>query len=361
MANSEQNNTEKMETGTEKTCHGQWMSKDYEPGLVSVIIPTYNRENLILETLDSILGQTYQNWECIIVDDGSTNETLEVVKQYCSCDARFRLYERPPERRKGANTCRNIGLKVSVGEFVHLFDSDDLMHPRNIEKKVEVLRKNPEFDFAVCQMHWFEGDPNNIVRTHTNIKSEDCFEDHVYHKMEFFTPGPLWRRTFLQSLDKLFDEDLSCGQEYEFHSRVLLHSQSYGTVEEALVLYRIHPKSISANRARRDPDYCFASFRTKKKVYALAKTHGRLSVSMVDYFFKVSADHCSGAILMGSQQYLSEILEFANEIAPKNYRGAWYLWNLRLAMLANKYLSKRIGWLLFKTLNKLFLVTARQR
>jgi glycosyltransferase involved in cell wall biosynthesis len=86
--------------------------------LVSIIIPTYNRAHLIGETLDSVLAQTYQNWECIIVDDDSTDKTDEVVGAYVEKDSRFKYYHRPDEHLPGGNGARNYGFKMSTGEYV---------------------------------------------------------------------------------------------------------------------------------------------------------------------------------------------------------------------------------------------------
>ena len=94
--------------------------------LVSIIIPAYNQSSLISETLNSVLNQTYINWECIIVDDGSTDNTTEIVKKYTVGDSRFKLKNRPQKKLKGANACRNYGFKLSKGEYVLFLDSDDI-------------------------------------------------------------------------------------------------------------------------------------------------------------------------------------------------------------------------------------------
>lgn len=86
--------------------------------LVSIIIPTYNRAHLIGETLDSVLAQTYENWECIVVDDGSTDHTDEVMAEYCAKDSRFRYFHRPDTHKPGGNGARNYGFLMSRGEFV---------------------------------------------------------------------------------------------------------------------------------------------------------------------------------------------------------------------------------------------------
>src|SRR5690554_3978886 len=120
-----------------------------EQFLISIIIPTYNRAHLIGETLDSVLAQTYQNWECIVVDDGSTDNTDEVMAAYMAKDARFQYHHRPKDRLPGGNAARNYGFEVSKGEYIQWFDSDDLMLPEKLEMKVSsLLDKN--VDFVVC-------------------------------------------------------------------------------------------------------------------------------------------------------------------------------------------------------------------
>ena len=89
--------------------------------LVSVIIPTYNRAHLIGETLDSALAQTYQNWECIIGDDGSSDNTDEVVGEYVKKDSRFKYFHRPDQHLRGGNGARNYGFKMSQGEYVNKY------------------------------------------------------------------------------------------------------------------------------------------------------------------------------------------------------------------------------------------------
>jgi len=101
--------------------------------LISIIIPTYNRAHLIGETLDSIIAQTYQNWECIVVDDGSDDDTEEVMKSYIQNDNRIYYYHRPEEHLPGGNGARNFGFEKSTGEYIQWFDSDDLMEPNSIK------------------------------------------------------------------------------------------------------------------------------------------------------------------------------------------------------------------------------------
>jgi glycosyltransferase involved in cell wall biosynthesis len=101
--------------------------------LISIIIPTFNRAHIIGETLDSIIAQSYTDWECIIVDDGSTDDTEVVIAEYINNDSRFKFYKRPKHREKGPNSCRNFGFEKSKGHLIHWFDSDDLLFNNALE------------------------------------------------------------------------------------------------------------------------------------------------------------------------------------------------------------------------------------
>src|SRR5690606_31488967 len=106
--------------------------------LVSIIIPTYNRAHLIGETLDSVLAQTYKNWECIVVDDGSTDGTDALLASYCKKDARFQYHHRPKEHLPGGNGARNYGFMLSKGEYIQWFDSDDVMEVNTLTEKISL-------------------------------------------------------------------------------------------------------------------------------------------------------------------------------------------------------------------------------
>ncbi|MCA1744718.1 MAG: glycosyltransferase, partial [Bacteroidales bacterium] len=133
-----------------------------EQPLVSVIIPTFNREHLIGETLESVLKQTYNNWECLIVDDGSTDRTRELVEGYVQLDGRFSYYRRPDYMPKGANACRNFGFEISRGDYVNWFDDDDIMHPEKLQIQVEALHPS-SFNVTVCQTMVFEGNVEHTL------------------------------------------------------------------------------------------------------------------------------------------------------------------------------------------------------
>ena len=215
--------------------------------LVSIIIPTYNRDRLLGETLDSILSQTYQEWECLVIDDGSTDHTPELMEFYRERDARISYFKRPKDRLKGANACRNYGFELSKGEYVNWFDDDDLMHPKKLELQINAL-EHSEDNFSVCQSIFFS---EVTVKTSSNpiysIFSRDIFYDYLQTKAKWLTQPPLWKRDFLITQDALFDEELQAAQEWEFHCRMLYSSPCYNRIETPLVFIRKHSSSITHN------------------------------------------------------------------------------------------------------------------
>lgn len=218
--------------------------------LVSIIIPTYNRAHLIGETLDSILDQSYNNWECIVVDDGSTDYTEELLAFFCERDSRIQYHHRPEDCLKGANVCRNYGFELSKGEFINWFDSDDIMLPEKLKIQLNsLLEATPEKDFCVCKTYVFENTTDNILGLrHIDLYSDKPFEDYLKMKIGWMTPSTLWRRSFLLKFESLFDEKLKAAQEWEFHLRALNRSINYIYLDEPLDLIRKHSLSITYNK-----------------------------------------------------------------------------------------------------------------
>ncbi len=215
--------------------------------LISVIIPTFNRAHLIGETLDSIFEQTYKNWECIVIDDGSNDNTNNIVNDYVLKDTRFQYYHRPDHKQKGANACRNYGFELSKGQYVNWFDDDDLMHSNKLKIQVSAL-ENSKYHFSVCQTAIFKNSIQNILGLRSeNIYSDNIFYDYLRQDIVWLTQSPLWKHNFLKSLTHLFDEELQAAQEWEFHCRVLCYAETYQVVNEPLVYLRKHEASISNN------------------------------------------------------------------------------------------------------------------
>ncbi|WP_432409980.1 glycosyltransferase family 2 protein [Rasiella sp. SM2506] len=212
------------------------------PPLVSIIIPTFNRAHLIGETLDSILAQIYQNWECVVVDDGSTDATFRILEQYSLKDNRFKFISRPVNKPKGANACRNYGYEKSKGDYIQWFDSDDTMHPEKIKIKIDyALAEKADI---VVDSHTMEAQ----IILHENPKVEvfesaEFYVDYILGKKPVITNDVMVRRSVIGS--HRFDENLHKAQEYEFFTRLFEQKLKYCFVDQKLSFYRQSVDSIS--------------------------------------------------------------------------------------------------------------------
>ena len=208
---------------------------------VSIIIPTYNRCHLIGKTLDSIISQSYQNWECIVVDDASQDHTSELMEFYCRRDLRIRFISRPKEKLKGANSCRNSGFIRSCGDYIIWFDSDDLMTPDHLEKKVDKVKLR-ELDFVVACTQNFRGtkmmEPYRYVKKAYGIKRFQIYPV----KIHWYTNDVMLRREIAEKIT--WNEQMKSWQDYNYFCKMLLVSEKGGYLDEVLTLRRLHDNSI---------------------------------------------------------------------------------------------------------------------
>jgi|25_taG_2_1085351.scaffolds.fasta_scaffold01073_5 glycosyltransferase involved in cell wall biosynthesis len=212
--------------------------------LVTIIIPTYNRDQLIGETLDSIRTQTYHNWECIVVDDGSTDHTKELLGFYCEKDDRIKYYLRPNGFPKGANSCRNYGFDHSKGKYVKWFDSDDIMYSQHLQTLVDAIHGS-DLDFVI-------GDTINFRQNESIKKKPFSFNrEEAEIKVISFAKGQIgWITDDFLVLKSVvnnlkFNENLRAGQEYNFFTRLLFKTENGIFVNKVLTKARLHSGSLS--------------------------------------------------------------------------------------------------------------------
>tara|TARA_R110002049_G_scaffold3795_5_gene27659 strand:- start:137642 stop:138610 length:969 start_codon:yes stop_codon:yes gene_type:complete len=215
--------------------------------LVSIIIPTFNRAALIEATLNSILNQSYSNWECLVIDDGSTDNTIEILTAFCDNDARFKYYERPKNRPKGANACRNYGLELSNGTFINWFDSDDLMLPNKLLLQVAQLEKS-SLNYSICQTERYDIIENKSLGLRSDaIHSKDILNDYIMFKIFWMTGAPLWRKDFLNQNKFCFDEALQQSQDYDYHINIIAKDACYEVINAPLMRLCKHESNMSNN------------------------------------------------------------------------------------------------------------------
>ncbi|MBF0597491.1 glycosyltransferase family 2 protein [Faecalibacter rhinopitheci] len=245
--------------------------------LLSIIIPTYNRADLIGETLDSIIAQTYANWECIIVDDGSTENNINIIDEYCAKDPRFKLFERKKYNKpKGANACRNIGLEQCVGDYVIFFDSDDIMYNNHLEVKINAITLG-DFDMVICKSKYFNNPKNtNPINYRGLFDFEINPENYITQKINWITFDPIIKSSIAKQT--LFNENLQANQEYNYFSKLLFNVRKVKAIDIVLTDRRFDERSIQGSLARTNAynDRAFHSFlQTYMEVYKLANKSSR--------------------------------------------------------------------------------------
>ncbi len=192
-----------------------------EKPLVSILIPNYNKAPYIRETLDSVIAQTYSNWECIVVDDHSTDESWGILEEYAERDSRFKIFKRADNLPKGGNACRNYAFELSQGEFINWFDSDDILCKTCIDSRVKIL-KSHALHFVACNGFLIRngGAPVQISSLkNNNVKS--------IQKL-YFTGFPVWliqgvlfRRDFLEQNRIKFNVQIFYQQDLIFNISIL--------------------------------------------------------------------------------------------------------------------------------------------
>ncbi len=256
--------------------------------MISIIIPTFNRATLIGETLNSIIAQSFKNWECIIIDDGSTDNTIDILDQYILKDSRIRYYYRPKYINKGATACRNFGFKNSIGDFVCWFDSDDIMPENSLLDRFNILN-NSEYDFVLGKMMNFYEDVTVLFDEKKSLLyplTDNAASEYIIGKFWFQTSIPLFKKSFLNKFKKHFDEDLTFHDEAEFYVRILLSSPKFVSVDSVVTIRRMHSISlrVSVNSIETSKKILFDQYGYYKIWYAFKSNSNFYDNNIKNYF-----------------------------------------------------------------------------
>ena len=233
-------------------------------GKVSVIIPNFNKVKFIAESLNSLLSQTYSNWEAIVIDDGSTDNSNKIIQEFQQKEKRIKPYFFS-KQKNGGSVYRNFGLKKATGEYIIFFDSDDFMSPTCIEKRVKFMESNGELDFAVFPMGTFYkkiGDSGSIWKP----QKEMAFELFLSHQLPWAICQPIFRKDFLLQNHYLFDESFARLQDVDFHTNLLKNKPNFEVVAS--------------------PPDCFYRIDNNRKVFKTFELLEQYSNSISKYFKK---------------------------------------------------------------------------
>lgn len=213
------------------------------PPRVTVLMAVYNGEAFLREAVESILTQTYRDFEFLVIDDGSTDDSRAIVASYD--DPRIRIIDNP--HNIGLTRSLNRGLAIARGELIARQDADDVSHPQRIERQVSFMELHPEIAMVGCQARLIRqhGKPriSRLLRKATTLAG---IRYQFLHTNPFIHTSVLFRRKIVWDTLGGYNEDFKTSQDFELWSRLLARYRA-ANLSEMLVDNRWHPQSISAN------------------------------------------------------------------------------------------------------------------
>jgi glycosyltransferase involved in cell wall biosynthesis len=223
--------------------------------IISIIIPVFNRADLLPMTIGSIQAQTYANWECILIDDHSTDNSLEIMMGLQENDSRIKSFLRPSHLKKGANASRNFGFLQARGEYIKWFDSDDLMLPHHLELVYQTLiRENA--DFVISDTENFDHVTGEVVaKTYHFDRGSAVITAYNFavNRIGWMTVDFFGKKNILENIT--FNENLCDGDEYNFMIKLLEQTQYGILLPDVLSKRRMHENSISVLNRENDNKY----------------------------------------------------------------------------------------------------------
>jgi glycosyltransferase involved in cell wall biosynthesis len=242
---------------------------------VSILISAHNSERFIEQTLQSILAQTFTDFECVVVNDGSTDRTAQIVARYTS-DPRVILLDLP---KVGLCAALNRGLELTRAPLIARMDSDDVMFPQRLSRQVAFLNEHPELGGCASFYYLIDEHGNRIGDGTSPLTSLDGIERHLANGGHLIYPNPtaMLRRSVIVGLGAYRHEYFPC-EDVDLFVRMLEAGRPVLVMPEFLLNFRIHGASVSANNAERQ-------FHTNRLIFRNyhARKHGKPVLAIEDY------------------------------------------------------------------------------
>ena len=203
----------------------------YHLPVISVVMPTYNRIDLLPRSIESILNQTYQDFEFIIVDDGSTDGSVSLIQAYQKKDKRIRLIQN--NKNRGIPYSRNRGMDAARGKYVAIMDSDDFSEPDRLQKSMRFFQKHPDYHAVNSVYHEMgkKGINNWVPPKRWEI---------IFNFSNYYTNLAVYDLNFVRSHHIRYDETLISAEDYDFWSKIWLAGGKLGMINEPLIRLRRH-------------------------------------------------------------------------------------------------------------------------
>ncbi len=257
--------------------------------LVSIVVPVYNAETFLKDTIESVLRQTYSTYELILVDDGSKDSSLSICNKYAEIDSRICVIA---QDNSGAGAARNTGIARARGKYVMFLDADDTYEPTIVDQLVSKIEETGS-DMAVCGYYTVSQEQRNIVDTgfHQELRNQEIFdavEDLCKHKVFNLLWNKIFRNEIIKTYKLAIDQSLIVGEDFRFVLEYLDKCQSIAFIDKPLYNY-ITQNSFTTRRYREDDFEC----RRKNAAYyvSFCEKHN-LRTNCYFQYVKLLFSHC---------------------------------------------------------------------
>lgn len=256
-------------------------SENYTKGLVSIVIPTYNRADIIMPSIKSVRDQTYKKLEIIVVDDGSTDNTRALIQSFSKEDPRI-IYVLN-EGVKGAAGARNTGIEAAHGEFIAFEDSDDLFVADKIQKQLDELKTHPDCNF--CYTRFRKEMPDNRYFVFPQLSyTYDELSGDIYQRLLYDNtigcPTLMIRHAYLDDIG-LFDIKMAANEDYDLAIRLSQNSPA-AFIDEVLLISSTTPESLSLDVRKDLGSFCYFILKYKKELIKAGTLNHRLEQVLTD-------------------------------------------------------------------------------
>lgn len=244
--------------------------------LVSIIIPIYNAEEHLYECLSSIKKQDFQNFELLLIDDGSVDKSKDIVNIFLNNDGRFHYFY---QDNQGVSVARNYGLSVSNGDYIIFVDADDVCKPNFFKELVQLMEK--KYDLVACGYKIFSNEnefrEEKIPVLKGEISQVQCLNSIFVDKGVYSYPwNKIYRKEIIDKFNISFDKEILYGEDMLFLLTYIINSQSFFLTDSCEYEYRRHAKSITGNNT-------IESVSTRGTyLYALKKAEKILNANLPD-------------------------------------------------------------------------------
>lgn len=218
-----------------------------EQTLVSILMPVYNAEKYLSETLESIQSQTYKNWELFAIDDWSTDQSYNILLEFAKKDKRIKLYRNGKHR--GVAGAANLALSMIKGDYVARMDADDLMHPERISKQVKFLKENPEVVIVGSQCILIDQEGQKIGEKKFPMKNNEIMK-MIFRSIPIQQPSMMINRSLLPKDFVAYDVSKNTAEEVGLLFKLFEYGE-VANLPDFLHFYRLHDKNTSLTNPKK--------------------------------------------------------------------------------------------------------------